>query len=119
LVGGTAPFQHRVGLANLTSGTTYYYKVQSTDAQHNTATDDNGGRYYSFVTTSDTVAPVISGISTPVIAPTAGVVVWETDELATTQMDWGTTSGALDHSTVLDSTLTIFHVVSLSALGED
>ena len=96
LVGGSAPYQHRVDLSNLVPGTTYYYFVESKDAQANNAKDDNGGNYYSFNTTTDNVPPVISDISTPVIAPTAAVVVWQTDELATTKMNWGPPAETLD-----------------------
>ncbi len=119
LVGGSNPYQHQVSLSGLTSGTTYYYYVTSKDSDNNTSTDNNAANYYSFTTTTDNNAPVISGVSTPVIAPTAAVVVWQTDELATTQLIWGTTSGDLDQTTVLDSTLTIFHIVSLSGLEEN
>jgi hypothetical protein len=121
LVGGSAPFQHRVDLTNLTPGTPYYYFVESKDVDDNNSRDDNGGNYYTFNTTTDNVDPIISDISTPVIAPTAAVVVWQTDELATSQMDWGTTSGDLGTTTPIpmDSTLTIFHVISLTGLVED
>lgn len=119
LVGGAAPFQHQVTLANLTAGTTYYYFVESKDGAANNSKDTNGNNYYSFQTTTDTRAPVISGITTPVIATTAAVIVWQTDELATTQLVWGTTTGATGTSTDLDQTLSIFHVVSLTGLTEN
>ncbi|MBX4186771.1 MAG: DUF2341 domain-containing protein [Candidatus Doudnabacteria bacterium] len=119
LVGGTNPYQHSVTISSLSAGTTYYYYVSSTDGGNNTSMDKNGGNYYSFRTTTDTVAPVISNISTPVTAPTAGVIVWETNELATTQAIWSATSGNLNNQTTLDSTLSIFHIVTLSALAED
>ncbi|MCH7654443.1 MAG: S8 family serine peptidase [Chloroflexi bacterium] len=41
---------HLVGLSGLTTGTTYYYEVQSTDSSGNPSTDDNGESYYTFVT---------------------------------------------------------------------
>jgi len=41
---------HSVLLTDLTPGTTYYYDVQSADEAGNTATADNGGSHYRFVT---------------------------------------------------------------------
>ncbi len=119
LVGGSAPFQHSVNLTGLDAGTTYYYSVQSTDDQENTTTDTNGGSYYSFVTTTDNQAPVITGIDTPVIAATAAVVIWQTNELATSQLDWGLAEDDLDTETDLIETLSIFHVVSITGLEEN
>jgi hypothetical protein len=120
LVGGSGPlYQHTVDLTNLAAGTTYYYFVESTDALTNYSKDTNGDNYYSFRTTTDTEAPVIMGIETPVIAPTAAVVVWQTDELATTQLIWGTVPGVYPNITLIDDTLSIFHIVSLTGLAEN
>ena len=41
---------HSITLSSLTDNTTYYYAVQSTDEAGNTALDNNGGNYYTFVT---------------------------------------------------------------------
>jgi hypothetical protein len=41
---------HIITLADLLSEATYYYEVQSTDKNGNTATDDNNGEYYTFTT---------------------------------------------------------------------
>ncbi len=41
---------HSITLSGLTENTTYYYAVQSTDEAGNTALDNNGGNYYTFVT---------------------------------------------------------------------
>lgn len=43
---------HSITLTGLIAETTYYFEVQSTDSSGNTATDDNGGTYYSFTTGS-------------------------------------------------------------------
>ncbi len=52
---------HSVTLTGLNAGTTYYYEVESTDAAGNTATDNNGGAYYTFTTTApDTELPAIA-----------------------------------------------------------
>ncbi len=109
-------FQHRVDLTGLSAATTYYFYVKSTDGNSNSSTDTNNGSYYSFRTVLDTQAPVISGISTPVISSTAAVVVWTTDEPATSRVSLGTATGSYSTSTPVDSTLTITHVVALSGL---
>jgi len=119
LVGGSGTFQHIVNLTGLTAGTTYYFFVESTDASSNYTKDTNGNNYYNFRTTADTKPPVITNISTPVLAPTAGVIVWQTDEPSTTQADYGTVSGTYTTTTTLDTTLTIFHIVSLNNLAEN
>lgn len=41
---------HSLNLTGLAKNTTYYYEVQATDASGNTAVDNNGGLYYTFVT---------------------------------------------------------------------
>lgn len=120
LVGGSGPvYQHKITLSNLTQQTTYYYYVKSTDASSNLATDKNGGTYYSFTTTYDTVAPVISNITTPIITPSSMVITWTTDELANSQVSFGTVSGNYTNDTTLDASLTIGHVATIESLSEE
>ncbi|MBI5147778.1 MAG: fibronectin type III domain-containing protein [Parcubacteria group bacterium] len=120
LVGGSASstiFQHQVGLTALNPGTTYYYYVKSTDALGNASVNNNNGNYYNFTTTADTKAPTISDISTPVLSSTAAVIVWKTDEPATTQSSYGGASGSYSGTTALDSVRSVYHIVSLSGLS--
>jgi len=56
---------HNIILTGLTPGTKYYFEVQSTDTS-GTATDNNGGAFYSFTT----VAPAIYAIT---LEPVCGV----------------------------------------------
>src|SRR4030042_5055149 len=56
---------HNIIVASLTPGTKYYFEVQSTDAS-GTATDNNGGAFYSFTT----VAPALYSIT---LEPVCGV----------------------------------------------
>jgi len=44
---------HSITLTDLLPETIYYYEVQSTDEGGKTATDDNGGAYYTFTTESE------------------------------------------------------------------
>ncbi|MBI3631123.1 MAG: hypothetical protein HY221_02190 [Candidatus Sungbacteria bacterium] len=103
------------GLTGLSAGMTYYYKVSSTDTSANASSDDNSGQYYSFVTLKDTTPPVITGTSTPVLASNAAVIVWQTDEMATTKVDYGTTNGAYSKGVAEDSSRSIYHVTTLSS----
>lgn len=116
-------YSHQVHLSGLSVSTTYYYKVQSTDANANVTTADNNGGYYSFLTTRDVTPPTISDISVPVITKTAAVIVWSTDKKATSQVEYGitasTTSGLYDTTTTLDSTLTPTHVITIEDLTEN
>lgn len=115
--GTDGAYQHQVGLTGLTAGQTYYYKVSSTDTATSslTTTNDNSGQYYSFVTLKDTTPPTITGIATPVLSSDAAVIVWQTDEPATSQVQWGTASSSYTRSTVTDSTKSIYHIVTLSS----
>jgi hypothetical protein len=123
LVGTTTTsgmFSHSVTLSGLTAATTYYFYVSSTDADDNATLDTNSGRYYSFLTTRDTTPPVISNISEPVMNSTSAVVVWQTDKLSDTQLEWGdtasTTEGGYPHVTNPDSTPTVFHIATVTGL---
>jgi DNA-binding beta-propeller fold protein YncE len=108
---------HAVDLTALTADTTYYYYVQSTDYDGNSA--DTNGLNESFSTTHDVTPPVVSNISEPVLSPTSAVIVWQTDKLSTSQVSWGTESGALTRTTVADPVLTAYHVVVLSSATND
>ena len=123
LVGETASttsgYQHKLSLSSLNSGTTYYFRVKSTDASSNLTTDDKSGAYYSCATTKDTKPPVISNILTPVIADKTVVIIWTTDEPSTSRVEYGATSaasGSYSSSTALDNTLTRNHVAVVTGL---
>ena len=113
-------YSHQVGVTGLSASTNYYFYVTSTDGSSNTTVDNNNGQYYSILTTRDTTPPVISNISEPVVSATAAVVVWQTDKLSTSQVEWGTTASTSDGSygnlTSLDTTPSIYHVMPLSPL---
>ncbi len=87
LVGGRT-----LTLTGLASSTTYYYVIESKDAALNTSTTST----QSFVTAAppiaDTVAPVISAISTSNVSSTTAMISWQTNEPATSKIYYGTTS---------------------------
>ncbi len=106
--------QHQVLITGLTAGVQYYYYVKSTDGVGNSTTDTNSNSYYTFTTTLDTTPPVISAISVPVMASNEAVIVWTTDEPATSQVLYGTATGDRSKYSVTDMTKSIYHVVTLS-----
>jgi hypothetical protein len=119
LVGSSSSvYQHNVSLTGLTAKQTYYYYVKSIDGSSNTVTDNNGGSYYSFTTTYDTRAPVISSIAVPVKTASQLVVLWQTDELSDSQVEYGTVSGSYPSSTTLDSVQSITHSSTIASLSE-
>lgn len=116
-------FPHQVNLSSLTAGTRYYYYVKSTDSASNSTTDTNSGQYHSFVTTLDTNPPTISATSTPILSSEAAVIVWQTDELATSQVYYDRTARAGNSAQYLyrnavEPTMSIFHVATLSSATE-
>jgi len=115
LVGGSAPFTHSVSASGLTQGTTYDFYLESDDAADNVHVDNNAGRYYNF-TTTDHRPPVISGITVPIVNDSSAIVVWSTDRLSTSQVDYGLVSGIYTTSTVQDPTLTTYHAVTIANL---
>jgi len=134
----TAGLAHTATLTGLTGGTTYYYCIHATDLSSNTTNSCP----HSFtteptpvvvpVTPSDTTAPQISLITVAPITTTGATVAWTTNELATSQIQYGTTisygqttnlggSASLTHSTTLASlspdTTYHYHLTSTDASG--
>lgn len=76
-----------ITLTGLTEGQTYYYKVESKNAANNSwYTAESSFRY-------DTAGPVISGIGTTPLARSV-TITWTTDEAASSQVKYDTTSHA-------------------------
>jgi Leucine-rich repeat (LRR) protein len=63
----------------------------------------------------DETPPVISDVSASNITETGATITWTTDEPATSQVEYGLTTG-YSSSTLLDATLVTSHSVSLSGL---
>lgn len=64
---------------------------------------------------ADTTPPVISGVDVSHISDTRATIKWETDELATSQVEYGI-SDAYGSITAFDETLTTSHSVMLTEL---
>jgi phosphodiesterase/alkaline phosphatase D-like protein len=103
---------HSVTVSGLSSQTTYHFRVKSNDASSNLAigSDDT-------FTTTDVTAPVISSVlATP--SSTSVVITWTTDEIASSYVDYGTTSSYGTTTTETDTSPRVTsHVVSISGLS--
>lgn len=110
----TLSVSHTFNPTGLTASTTYFYKVESRDAQGNKVESAQ----QSFVTpatpVADTVAPTISAITTSPVASTTATVSWTTNELANGKL-WYGTSTPLTLSTVSPA-FTTGHSFSLTGL---
>ena len=102
--------EHSITLDGLTVGTKYYFYVES-----GVAMDNNGGDYYYFITTSDSIGPVISNVDANFISDSSAVIDWDTDELASSKVAYGTLSGTYDNSTSTTG-YTTAHRVSVAGL---
>ena len=111
-----ATTNHSVSLTGLTQGTTYYFQVRSQDASGNSIPDNNNGDYYTFTTTADSAAPVISNVNIPLITSSSAIVVWTTDEDSTSQVEYGT-DNTFGSETIEDTTLTKIHAVTITSLS--
>jgi phosphodiesterase/alkaline phosphatase D-like protein len=104
---------HSVNLTGLNAGATYHYRVRSKDASNNeTVSGDN-----SFPTPArqDITPPVISNVAST--STTSGATVtWNTNEAATSQVEYGLTTGYGSNS-ALDTVLVNNHSVTLTGLA--
>lgn len=66
--------------------------------------------------TADTTPPVISNVGASNASTTGGTIAWNTDEAATSQVEYGTAS-SYGASSVLDSSLVTNHTVNLPGLA--
>jgi hypothetical protein len=101
---------HAVTLAT-TPGTTYSYRVTSTDASDNTASTP-----VDVFTTPIPTAPIISGVlATPNPDGSSATITWSTDKAATSRVDYGTTADTLG-SSVENSAPVTSHSLVLNGL---
>jgi Concanavalin A-like lectin/glucanases superfamily/Purple acid Phosphatase, N-terminal domain len=105
---------HAMSLSGLAAGTTYRYRVRSTDAAGYTAISPDFT--FATVAAADTTPPAISAVAATNVTASSATITWTTSEPATTQVDYGTTS-AYGQSTTLNSTLVTAHSLNLSGLS--
>ncbi|MCG3111081.1 MAG: fibronectin type III domain-containing protein [Candidatus Manganitrophus sp. SB1] len=105
---------HSQNLTGLTGATTYHYRVLSKDAAGNLAT--SGDNTFTTPAPPDTTAPTLSGITINNLLSTSVVIAWTTNEGATSQVEYGTTT-AYGASSALNTTLVASHTRTLSNLS--
>jgi hypothetical protein len=108
----TAPVtSHSVTLTGLTAGTSYNYAVISTDSG-GSATSAN----LTFSTPAAVVpAPVISSVASGSITTTTATITWTTDQLSSSQVEFGT-STAYGSVSALNTSPVTSHSVTLTGL---
>jgi hypothetical protein len=109
----SAPIQsHSVIMQNLAASTTYYYQVRSQDISGNTVTSASS----SFATAQDTTPPIISGVATSTVSYNSATVVWDTDTLSDSRVDYGIATDTYTASTT-NTNQTIHHSALLPTLA--
>jgi hypothetical protein len=100
-----------IPLAGLTANTVYHYQVKISDPANNSTTSSDA----TFTTSvADSVAPVISGLSTSGITHIGATVNWTTDELASTEVRYGLTTAY--GTNIVDAALSLSHSKVISGL---
>ena len=107
---------HDVTLTKLSPDYQYFFDVSSMDQSGMTSVDDNSGAHFNFFTSRDLTAPIITGVSTPLVTANKMIVVWQTNKVSDSQVFYSTDSSATTTSPI-DTTPTITHVVTLSGLS--
>lgn len=106
---------HGVALSGLTGSTMYHFRVWSKDAAGNTGV--SGDQTFTTSAAPDTTAPSISAVAASGITTGAATITWTTNEGATSQVEYGTTS-SYGSVTTLDAALLTSHSVVLSGLTD-
>ncbi|RJQ31022.1 hypothetical protein C4572_03060 [Candidatus Parcubacteria bacterium] len=103
---------HSVSLSSLTPGTTYHYKVISSDASGNQATSSD----YTLLT--ETLS--ITNIAATTPTNTTATITWNTSDNATSQAEYSTSADLSDSTSypTSPSNSTQSHSISLSSLSE-
>ena len=109
---GTNATTHSIDLSDLQANTTYHYRVISKDAAANEARSSD----LTFTTLAqDETPPVISNVEITAITATGAEVSWETNEAATSKLEYGEDT---DYGKIAgdDNKLATSRKVSLSSL---
>lgn len=108
-------YTHVQPITGLSPSTTYHYRVRSRDVAGNEAVSGD----YTFVTLApDYDPPTLELIEAGDITDFSAVITWTTNEVATSQVNYGLTT-AYDQSSTIDQSLVVNHTVSLSGLQPD
>lgn len=107
---------HQVTLTNLSPSTSYTYAVSSTDPSNNGPTTSAQATAVT-TTTADTAPPQIdAGSITAAPSDDRAVILWTTNEGATSEISYGTSADSLS-LTLIDATIVTDHSVTLTGLS--
>ena len=104
---------HSVTLLDLDSDTTYHFRAMSKDAKGNEALSEA----LTF-TTQDVTPPVLGSFTVSDIAGNSARISWITNEMATSQVEYGTTS-SYDNITSVGDSMATSHNVTLTGLDSE
>ena len=109
----TLETSHSQNLTGLAANTLYHYRVISVDGSDNSATSSD----QTFTTSAvpDTTPPQITNILSGTPGQTTATIVWDTNEPANSQVEYGPTT-SYGTTTTLDNNLVTDHSVNLSSL---
>ncbi len=107
---------HSMDLYNLYPGTSYTYRVKSGDTAGHLTTSADMTLTTTSAASADMVSPVISNVQT-VVSSASATITWQTNELADSQLAYGTTVAyAYNIYTPVDSPFITSHTFGLSGL---
>jgi hypothetical protein len=86
----TLTASHNLKLSGLSAGTLYHFRVKSRDAAGNLATSID----FTLTTSAgpDTVAPTLNQVVASNVSSTEATVTWTTNELASSEVEYGPTT---------------------------
>jgi len=113
---------HLVTLPDLTSNTTYYLVIESTDGAGNSATfGAHTNSVPAVPVIPDITAPVISSVILAIPGSSTTTLTWKTDELSTSKVFYSTVNpldvNASTTLSILNSGLVYLHTVQVSGLA--
>jgi hypothetical protein len=106
----TLSTSHSVTLTGLTPGTAYNVDVVSANSAGATSTSSN------LTFTTSATPPVISAVTTSGVTTTSATITWTTDQATSSLVNYGTTPG-YGSASMLNSTLSTSHSVTLTGLA--
>ncbi len=105
---------HSQSLSGLSASALYHYRVKSRDGAGNLAV--SGDFTFTTLSSADTAPPVISKVSASSITSSSANVIWTTDEVSDSQVEYGPTS-AYGKSTGRSPRLLTSHSRNLTGLN--
>lgn len=102
---------HQINLSGLSPNTTYHFQVRSADTSANQAVLGD----FQFTTSGDVTPPIISNVQVVNITDTSARVTWQTNEPATSRVDYGTTTSY--GLSLSDPGLVFFHSIDITGLS--